>query len=185
MKGVELLASLLALLMMIGIGAFCGGIIIYIINVAHQPSATPINYEMYLSPIYPPIKYETMLLSYLETNLSYYPIKKILTYAAYQRNITNIFMDGNVSNGNEEITNLGYFSSNVFNQWIPGETYLLILNVDGKEYVIVQNRRSLITSDMVKLRRISIPIYIDSFSIVRIDKTRELPLNVTLDFYVQ
>ena len=99
MKGVELLASLLALLIMIGITGLLGSVIILVIELAK--SVTPPTYNLYLSPIYPPIKYEGMLLSYLETNISDYQIKKILTYVAYQKNVTNIFIDGKI-----EITGL-------------------------------------------------------------------------------
>jgi len=180
MKGVELLASLLALLMMVGISAFLAGILIFVINGEKQPSTTPINYEMYYSPIYPPIKYEIALMSYLETNISNYKIKKILAFAAYQRNATNIIVDGNV-----EITNLGDFSSKIFDQWLPNEPYLLILSASGREYVLVEKRKSIQVSDTLKIRRISIPLYIDSSSIIVTDKTRELPLNITLDLYVQ
>ena len=180
MKGVELLASLLALLIMIGITGLLGGVIIFVINLAK--SGTPPTYSLYLSPIYPPIKYETMLLSYLETNISDYQIKKILAYAAYQKNVTNIFIDGKI-----EITGLTANTTNILNQWFTNEGYLLVLNVDGVGYIIAENRRafSILPNSMLNLKRISIPLYIDSSSIIKTDKTYELPLNITLDFYVQ
>jgi hypothetical protein len=184
LKGVELLASVLGLLMMIGIAAFLGGIMIFVISAAHQPSASKITYEMFLSPIYPPIKYETMLLSYLESTetASKIPIKKILVYAAYQKKVDSIFIDG------ANVTTLGDSSVQIFNNWLQDEFYILILNVDGNEYTIASNRRALVIlpDNMEKIKKISVPLYVDSKSFVLVnDKTRELPLSITLDLYVQ
>jgi len=181
MKGVELLASLIAILIMLGITSLLSGIIIFVLNAANQPTSSRINYEMYLSPIYPPIKYEAMLLSYLEsTDSSGYQIKKILAYAAYQKNITNVFVEG------REITSLSTSSKQILDNWIERDGYILILNVGGNPYVISENKRAIqnLPDSRLTIRRISIPLYIDRYSFKN-DKKADLPLNVTLDFYVQ
>jgi hypothetical protein len=182
MKGLELLASLIAIFMMLGIGALMGGAIIFILNAARQPSADKIDYELYLSPIYPPIKYEAMLLSYLEAEEenSGIQFKKILAYAAYQKNTTNIFVEG------DEVTKLSESSYKIFSSWLENNGYLLAINIDGIAYVIAENKRALPTfpDQTMRVKRISVPLYIDRNSF-RVYKTRELTLNVTLDFYVQ
>ena len=185
MKGIELLATVLALLMMIGATAFLGGIIIFVLNAAYQPTTSKITYEMFLSSIYPPIKDESILLSYLETTdePSGFQVKKILTYAAYQRNITNVFVEG------KEVTTLGATTLNVFSLWLKGNGYILALNIDGYPYFISDNRRAfkILPDNMLKLKRISVPVYIDVESIKKIKTYRELelPISVTLDLYVQ
>jgi len=185
MKGIELLASLISILMMIGIAALLGGAIIFVLNAVRQPLSGRINYEMYLSPIYPPVKYEIMLLSYLETTEenSGYQIKKILTYAAYQKSTTNIFVEGN-----NEVTTLSESSYKILSGWLEGDGYILALNVDGINYIIADNRRALpiLPDEVLKLKRISVPLYADASSIRKssTNRNKELPLNVTLDFYV-
>jgi hypothetical protein len=185
MKGVELLSSLIALLILLGMSSLLGGLLVFIINLAESPSTHPINYEMYFSPQYPPIKYETMLLSYLESTetASGYQIKKILAYAAYQRNVTNVFVD------ELEIKTLGSSTSTIFNQWIPTEAYLLELTINGKDYIIAENERAIrnLANNVLRMRRISVPVYIDieTAQSFKPDKTSVLPLNITLDFYVQ
>ena len=181
----ELLSSLIALLMLMGLGALMGGAIIFILNASIQPNSSKINYEMYLSPIYPPIKYEAMILSYLETTeeTSGIQFKRILTYAAYQENINDVFVEGD-----KEVTTLSASSYNIFSLWIEREGYLLVLNVDGKAYVIAENSRALpkLPDQKFNIKRISVPLYIDANSLkgVKYVKGRELPLKVTLDFYV-
>jgi hypothetical protein len=186
MKGIELLSSIVALLMMLGIGSLFGGAIIFVLNAAMQPTSSKINYEMYLSPIYPPIKYESMMLSYLESTekVSGIQYKKILAYAAYQNNITDIFIDGN-----KEVKTLESSTFDIFSYWLEREGYILALSVDGKAYVIAKNTRALpnLPTQKFKIRRISVPIYVDA-DMIKHAKTasgRENPLNVTLDFYVR
>jgi hypothetical protein len=181
MKGIELLSSLIALLFLIGIGTFLGGIVILVINMVTLPSTNPIDYELQLAPSYPPVKYQTMLLSYLETtDESGFQIKKILAYAAYQGNVTNVFIDGT------EVTTLGSSTSDMFNEWIPREFYVLGLNINGKEHIISRNTGSS-SGSMLNLREISVPIYVDStiYTVYSREGNPELPLNVTLDLYVQ
>ena len=186
MKGIELLSSLIGILMLMGLGALMGGAIIFILNASIQPTTSKIDYEMFLSPIYPPIKYESMLLSYLETTeeVSGLQFKKILTYAAYQEDIDVVFVDGD-----KMVTTLSASSYDVFSLWLDRDGYMLVLNVDGKGYLIAENSRSLpkLPDQKFSVKRISVPLYIDSNSLkgVNYDKTRELPLRVTLDFYVQ
>jgi len=185
MKGVELLASLIAILMMIGISALLGGAIIFVLNAVRQPLSDRIDYELYLSSIYPPVKFETMLLSYLESTEenSGFQIKKILTYAAYQKNITNVFVEGN-----NEVTMLSESTYGIFSVWLGGNGYIITLNVGDDQYIIAENTRAFPTlpDKALKLKRISVPLYTDAALIRRsiAEKGRELPLNVTLDFYV-
>lgn len=183
MKGVELLSSLIALLILLGMSSLLGGLLVFIINLAELPSTHPINYEMYYSAQYPPIKYETMLLSYLESTetASGYQIKKILAYAAYQNNVNNIFVDG------LEINTLGSSTSAIFNQWIPTEAYLLELTINGKDYIIAERGIRNLANSVLRMRRISVPVYIDieTAQAFKPDKTSVLPLDITLDFYVQ
>jgi len=185
MKGIELLSSLIAILVMLGFASLFGGLLVFIINLSEQPSTNPINYEMYFSPKYPPVKYEAMLLSYLESTetVSGFQIKKILAYAAYQNNVTNVFIDGT------EITTLDSSSSAIFNQWIKDEAYLLELTIGGKGYIITKNARAInaLSNNILRLRRISVPIYIDDETAkeIKSDEIKPLPINVTLDFYVQ
>ena len=184
MKGFELMASLIALMFLLGIGAMLGGVVVIVINDIKQPYTNKINYEMYMSPIYPPIKYEDMLTSYLESAdvSSSIPIKKVLAYAAYQNNVTNVFVD------DIEVKTLGLSTYSVFNNWIPDEAWLLSLNIGGKSYVISENQRAInsLSKGVMRLRRISVPIYIDSDTVRPSgDKNSDLPIKVALDFYVQ
>lgn len=186
MKGIELLSSFVSFLVMLGISIFLGGVIIGVLNVARAWGVFigPAEYEMGLSPLYPPINYEDMLLSYLETTIELtdgtrFQIKKVLVYAAYQKNVTNVFVDG------KEVTTLIKSSYKIFSNWIGNYGYILVLNIGGEPYILAENRGALgITPDrMLIIRRVSIPTYIDSESVI--GKTRELPLDVTLDLYVQ
>jgi len=188
MKGVELLAELVSLLVMIGVTIVLGGVMIMSLNLVQAASpfaewiGRPIEKEwvMVLSPLYQPIQYEDMVLSYLEsTDDSGLQIKKIIAYAAYQENVTNVFIDG------KEI-DLVDSSSKIFSQWFEESGYILVLNIDGHPYVLAQNRRAFpIFSDRsLRLRRISQPTYVDKESVGVTDKTHELPLDATLDLYV-
>jgi hypothetical protein len=182
MKGIELIASLIAILFMLGISSFLGGIIIIVTNAVEQPSTRNINYEMYVSPYYPPIKYESMLLSYLEvTDASGIQAKRLLAYAAYQGSVDSIFI------GSKEVTSLGSTTSSTFDKWIPTQAYMIILNVDGKPYIIAQNAQAVntLSKSMLNMRKISVPIYIDRDSMAYGNKKNDLPLKATLDFYVQ
>ena len=185
MKGVELLSSLIAILIMIGVGTLFGGIVIFAINLANLPTSRAIDYETYMFAAYPPIKYETMMLSYLETTepTSGFQIKKILNYAAYQEKIDGIYIEG------ENITKpeLEAATRNVIEQWIPQGAYLLELKVGDETYVITKNAGSLTaySEDVLRIRKISIPLYIDNRNfVVTNQKNTELPIKITLDFYV-
>jgi hypothetical protein len=180
MKGIEVFASLVAILFLIGISSMLAGVAIMTLNLVSQPSTAPINYEMRLSYLYPPIKYETMLLSYLEvTDTSGFQIKKILMYAAYQNNIEDVFIDG------KDVTTLKSTTSDIFTKWIPSNPYLISLNVKGKSYVIADKIRSSQTAQInaLKLRKISLPVYIESK--IADDLKYNKDQGITLDFYVQ
>ena len=181
MKGVELLSSLIALLFLVGIGTLVSGIVVLVISMIELPSTNPINYELQLSSAYPPIKYQTMLLSYLEaTGQSGMQIKKILAYAAYQGNVDNILIDGTM------VTTLSSSTGDMFNKWIPREFYILSLNIGGKDYIISKNTGSL-SDGVMELREVSVPVYIDSavYNVYSEGENPSLPLNVSLDLYVQ
>ncbi len=185
MKGVELIATLISLLTMLGITSLLGGIIVVTLNAVK----TPVSTEMVLSPIYPPIKYETMLLSYLESTDADtgFQIKKILTYAAFQDNITNIFIYPPITPGNEEVKNLRSTTSRIFYTWLEKNGFIVVLNVDGYPHVLAQNIGGfvILSDNILNVKRVSIPLYIDVETMRKIDKDRELPLKVTLDLYVQ
>ncbi|MBN2202970.1 MAG: hypothetical protein JW700_02205 [Candidatus Aenigmarchaeota archaeon] len=181
MKGVELLASLFAVLIMIGIGSLLGGLVIFIINTAELPTSQPIDYEMQMHATYPPVKYETMLLSYLESDYEGMQFKKILAYAAYHENLDNLYVDG------IRIVDLEKSTKDVFDQWIPNQAYIIELNIDGNGIVIARSS-SLIgyrKNDITEVRKLSVPIYIDAEVFDSLSKKTPLPLKVTLDFYVQ
>jgi len=184
MKGVELIATLIAFLFMVGISIFLSGIIITALNFARTSQNycallgvnCKVSNTMYLYSAYPPLKYETMLLSYLEVTVENIQIKKLLAYAAYQKNVTNIFVD------DKEIKSLRSKSSAMMWQWLGKNGYLLALSIDGKPYVLADNKRAfpIASDDIVRLKRISIPVYLD------VESTRgQQPLSVTLDLYVQ
>jgi len=183
MKGIELLATIISFLVFLGVTIIFGGIIISAVNTAQatKPFVITTPYKLALSPLYPPIDYENMLLSYLETTDPYsgFQIKKLIVYAAYQKNVTNVFIDG------EEVTTLPQASSEIFSRWIGNYGYMLILNSGGEPYILVNNKLAfeILPDRMLKVRRVSIPSYIDSESVG--GKTLELPLNITLDLYVQ
>jgi len=182
MKGVEVIAEIVSLLVMIGLSAVLGGLIIITLNYVTVLKASPIDvtaeYTMALSPLYAPIKMEDALISYLEsTDPSGLQIKKIITYAAYQETVTNVFVEGN------EI-NLAASSSQIMSQLIKNDAYLLILNVRGRPYILADNKKAFAMDKTLSLSRISFPSYIDEKSI-RISLNHELPLDVTLDLYVK
>ncbi|MFH0929451.1 MAG: hypothetical protein V1818_03790 [Candidatus Aenigmatarchaeota archaeon] len=186
MKGIELLASILALMIMIGVGSLFGGIIISVINLSEQPSLGPIHYEMFMFPAYPPVKYETMLLSYLETTepSSGLQIKKILTYAAYQRTIDSIYIEGETISRSE----LEQATRDVFEKWLPGGAYLIELKIGKENHVIAKNSDVLgkLSKEVLRIRKISVPLFIDEETyIANYPKNSELPMNIILDFYVQ
>jgi len=188
MKGVEALAEIVSLLVMFGLSAVLGGLIIITLNYVTILKASPIDvtaeYTMSLNPIYPPIKMEDFLLAYLESTeeTSGIQFKKIITYAAYQENVTNVFVD---EKGIKEI-DLVASSSKIFSQWLEDYAYLLIMNVRGHPYVLAENKKAfpIFSNKMLSVRKISIPTYIDEKSI-GIKSNNELPLDVTLDLYVQ
>lgn len=183
MKGIELLATIISFLVFLGITIIFSGIIISVVNTvqATKPIVRITPYRLALSPLYPPIDYEDMLLSYLETTDPYsgFQIKKLIVYAAYQKNVTNVFING------DEVTSLPLASAEIFSRWIENYGYMLILNNGGEPYILVNNKLAfeILPDRMLKVRRVSIPSYIDSESVA--GKKRELPLNVTLDLYVQ
>jgi hypothetical protein len=183
MKGIELFGSIVALIIMFMGSVIFQGINIFVLNNLERS----FTFRLALSPIYPPIKYEVMLLAYLEStdDVSGIQIKKILTYAAYQRNITNVFI------GEKEITTLPDTSSKIFLQWFKDSEsrgYLLVLNVAGRPYVLAENKRGfvILSDSILNLKKVSIPLYIDEEIIKKsVGINEELPLNVTLDLYVQ
>jgi len=184
MKGVEAIAEIVSLLVLFGLSAVLGGFMLIGLNYVSFLKATPINvkaeYTMVVAPIYPPIKMEDVLLSYLEsTDSSGLQIKKIIVYAAYQESVTNVYVEGN------EI-NLADFSEQIMSQLVKNDAYLLVLNVRGNSYILAGNKGAFTVSSskMLSLDRISFPTYIDEKSI-RVSLAHELPLDVTLDLYVQ
>jgi hypothetical protein len=181
MKGMEMLASLVAILFLIGIGSLIGGIVILVINLIHLPTTQPINYELYIFSSYPAIKYQTMMLSYLEaTDENGIQIKKILTYGVYQDNLDDVFVDGT------EVTTLGASTSEMFKKWIPNEFYVLSLSINGEGHVIAKNFNPSGSDDTLKTRMVSVPVYIDrsNFMLYSSAKNKDIPLKVTLDLYV-
>lgn len=188
MKGIELISEIIAMLIMIGLTAALGGVIIIGINFVKSADALPLigenipkTYIMGVSPIYPPIKNEEMLLAFLEITdeNSGVQVKKILTYAAYQNNVKNVFVDG------KEI-DLTDVSTRIFSKWFGNDGYMLILNINGYPYVLSQNKKSLpiLPDNILRIRRISYPVYLDKESAKAIKVNYELPIKITLDLYV-
>ena len=66
---------------------------------------------------------------------------------------------------------------------------MLELNIGGKGFIITKNDRAMraLSNNVLRMRRISIPVYIDveTAKEIKSDETNPLPINVTLDFYVQ
>lgn len=184
MKGVEAIAEIVSMLVLFGLSAVLGGLIIISLNYVSFLKATPIpikaEYTMAIAPIYSPIKMEDVLLAYLEsTDSSGLQIKKIIVYAAYQESVTNVYVEGN------EI-NLADSSYEILSQLIKDDAYLLVLNIRGRPYVLAENKKAfpIYSNKLLDLDRISFPTYIDKKSI-SLSLNHELPLDVTLDLYVQ
>lgn len=189
MKGMELIATLISFFVMIGVTTMLGGITISLIQTIEEimlkTPLEPADYRMALSPLYPPVDYENMLLSYLESTIEVdgkqIPIKTIIVHAAYQRNMNTIFIEGD----SIPFADFKEITSDVFNVWAESQGYMLVLNIEGEPHTLADNRRALGTEDdeVVKIRKISVPTFIDSESVVA--GSQYLPLDVTLDLYVR
>jgi hypothetical protein len=178
MKGIELFASVISLLFLIGISAMLGGVVIIALNLVDAPTTQTIDYEMQMSSVYPPIKLQTAMLSYLElTDVSGFKIKEILSYAAMQENIDSVLIDG------KYVTTLGTTTSDSIKRWFPDSSFIVTLNINGRVILIADNMLSSrsVQSAVLTLKHVSVPIFIDSQSI---NEYSESP-SAKIDFYVQ
>lgn len=154
MKGVELLASIVGLLFLVVVSFVAGGIIIWTQNMVTL-TGMGATYTLILSPFHEPIKYESMLLSYLELEHQGYAVKDIIVEAANQKLVSNIYIDG------KYVTELPEFTRQKFGLWFGDNPYLLILYSEGEERVITGNKDAFIPSEKEKLmvRKVRMKIY--------------------------
>lgn len=156
MKGVELLAMIIAFFFLFAITFILGSITIYVENVVRGLGFHK-SYSMVVSPIHLPVKYELMLLSYLETteHRTGIPPKKILTAAATENTTTYIYIDGEI------IHDLPQFTENIFGIWMGEEAYLLILDVEGYERVIAGNKNAFALEEVeaIRVKKVSTEIF--------------------------
>lgn len=157
MKGVELIASIIAFLFLFAVSFVLIGLVIYVDNVVRP--LTHSTYQLVVSPIHQPIKYETLLLAYLETTDNGVPMKKILTEAANQdkpgTSSNPAYVDG------VAVDNLLEYSQKIFSNWMGNSPYVLVLRIDDHEYILSEDREGfpLNDRDILNVRKISTKIF--------------------------
>jgi hypothetical protein len=132
MKGIALFADILSLLILLAIIMFMT-ILVWSFIILHQVEvnlgvATPRTVELTL--FYLPVKYDTMMLAFLENTYNGIPIKRIIEAAAIQEN-TDVWIEGND-------INLTTVSKNYLSARID-KPFILKIVLPDKEIKIIEN----------------------------------------------
>lgn len=151
MKGDEFISSLISFIVLFAIGALMMGLIVWTNTYADKIAGEKIL-KIEVGVIHLPLKFEDMMLSYLETTSSGIPMKRALIYAAYQGTNEPI-IDGNLIDLNSE-------TKDIIVKWMGDKPYILTMNINGVETVISTSLKSFPMSGGQKLdlRKINVPI---------------------------
>lgn len=133
MKGFSLYADLLSIFILIGIIMLASLllwtlIIIYNVEI-NLGTARPRTIE--LTFFFNPVKYDTTLMSFLETQHNGIPMKKILNAVAIQEN-SIVWLEG------KEINDLSTFCDNFLSPKIGSNPYILKVVLPSKEIILVE-----------------------------------------------
>lgn len=161
MKGSELLGQIIGLFILIGISFVAIGMILWTIQIT-ETTGWGSTYSLILAPIHQPIKYEVMVLSYLEVTHSGIPTKNII-FEAIESGITDkddleeiIVTDGSESHE----FNLPLLSKDAFDGWFGEDPYVLLIEIDDEPYRLAGSGRSFVptTDEKIAVRKVTIPI---------------------------
>ena len=153
MKGDEFVAALISFIILFAMAAIIVGVLVYT-NGLHALSWGG-SLDVVLVGTHLPIKYENMLLSYLEVtdDTNNIPMKKIISYAAYQGTLTpNV--DGVLVNNFKSDTAV------IMSTWVSDRDYIVTLEINGAETMIAGNLGGTMISSAQKLvlRKATAPI---------------------------
>lgn len=124
MKGSELLGQIIALLVLVGISFVAGGIILWTMNIT-EDTGWGSTYSLTLNPIHQPIKYEAMILSYMEVTHDGVPAKDMIVNSIDNGDpLTDVNVDG-------KTFDLIEITRNVFDSWFGDEPYILFIERNG------------------------------------------------------
>jgi len=160
MKGSELLGEIIALFILIGISFVAVGIVLWVMNLTEETDWGS-TYALTLNPIHQPIKYEIMLLSYIETTQPsgssgpMTPVKRII-FNAVEQETTDI---NNVDVGGQTF-DLQTISKPIFDGWFRKDPYLLMLKIGEEEYPLAGTSKSFvgIEDKKIPVKKVAVPI---------------------------
>lgn len=152
MKGSEMLGDIISMMMLIGVSFIAGGVILWTLNIT-QSTGWGAMYSLTLDPVHQPIKYETMILSYIEITENSAPIKSLVLKAIEQGTVDEISYKGSEFD-------LESVTTEIFDKWMQGEPYLLVLKMSGVENHLAGSSKSFvgIENKRFSVKKINIPI---------------------------
>jgi hypothetical protein len=158
MKGSELLGDMISILVMIGISFVAGGVVLWVMNITEQTDWGS-TYSLILNPMHQPIKYEEMILSYLETTHTTsasgpaISTKRIILEAVDQGNPRSVIVDG-------QKFDLFSITQPTFDSWFQGAPYLFMLKIKGVEYPLGGSSTKFVGKEEKKIsvRSLKIPV---------------------------
>ncbi|MBR9682215.1 MAG: hypothetical protein GOV02_00935 [Candidatus Aenigmarchaeota archaeon] len=159
MKGSELLGQIIALFILIGISFVAGGIVLWVVNIT-ETTDWGATYSLVLTPVHQPIKYEAMMLSFLETTYSDVATKNIIFSGLenYDYTLDNGGLD-EIDVGVAEV-NLRTISKTTFDDWFGDNPYVFIFKIEDNYYKLAGSSKPFRDNEdrKISLRRIIIPI---------------------------
>lgn len=135
MKGAELMASIVAFLVLIGVSIITVGLTVYVISVSDTFDAKA-EFTLKVTGLHQPLKYENALLAYLEcTDDKGIRMKKILTVAASKAKGPTDDL-GNIIIDNVLVTDLKGSTGKIFNTWYGSTPYIVVLEINNVNYLL-------------------------------------------------
>ena len=162
MKGSELLSQLVLLFVLIGVGFVAGGLVLWVTNITHE-TGWGSTYALVLHPIHQPIKYESMLMAYLETThvsetgMPEVPMKEIIIKAIEDDTPEDVTI---TYESETQEFDLGTISTNVFDSWFEGDPYLFVIEIEGIEHRVAGSSGSFIDIEdkKISVKKLKVPI---------------------------
>jgi len=156
-KGSSLIAEIIALLVMIGMGYLLGGIMIYVQGIAGLPYMPKVQYELTLEPGAIPIRHEDAMLSLMESTYEGVTIKQLAFYAVAERNVDPYIPDkGKTINLKNAIENNLHIAN-----W-GADMFLLKLKTPDSEIPLIWDDSLLSRSKVLRVQRVSVPMDLGS-----------------------
>ena len=156
MKGSELLGQIVALLVLVGISFVAGGLILWVMNIT-EDTAWGSTYALTLNPIHQPIKYEIMIMGFMETTHNGITTKEIILKAIETCDNSACLTDIEIGDNTFDIRAI---SKSVFDNWFEETPYLFMIEIDDIKYRLAGASTGFIDyeDNRISVKTMNIPI---------------------------